>query len=295
MKRQKFYSIKAGTLKNEKSFQALRHKNITLCILIVLLSILYGCSGNDNLTVSKDFKKPWHEYRFVAHGGGQINGVMSSNTEETFLESYNRGFKIQEVDVCYTADSACVLAHGWWDIAETMGLDHKPTYEEFMKVSYLGKYHNCNLSYIIDFMRNHKDTYIIVDGSHEVDPTLYTKQILEYSESDSNILDRLVFEVNTDEVYKIIDSLYHFKYYIYAGVNYKKVSIDENILFCKQHGIPAVSIGNSVLREDDIRKYNDNDIKVFAYTINDKVEMDSLFNLGVWGIYTDILDPAILP
>lgn len=55
---------------------------------------------------------------------------------------------------------------------------------------------------------------------------------------------------------------------MYAGVNYKKVSIDENVQFCKEHNIPAVAIGISVLTEDVIKKYNSNGIKIFAYTIN---------------------------
>lgn len=175
-----------------------------------------------------------------------------------------------------------------------MGLNHKPNYIEFMNALYMGKYHNCDLSYIIEFMRTHKDTYILIDGSHEKDPALYTKKILEYSRLDTNIIDRLIFEISSNRVFEIIDSLHHFKNYMYAGVDYRKVNTDDIIIFCKEHGIPAVSTGSIALTKDVIKKYNDNGIKVYAYSINDGEEVMNLLKDGVWGIYTDLQTPSSL-
>lgn len=74
-------------------------------------------------------------------------------------------------------------------------------------------------------MKTHKDTYILVDSSHKNDPTFYIKKILVYSKYDRLLLDRFIFEVSSKRVYEIIDSLGHFKNYMYVGVDYRKDSI----------------------------------------------------------------------
>ena len=50
----------------------------------------------------------------VAHAMGGIDGRLYTNTREAFLQNYSRGFRVFELDLAMTTDSALVLAHDWY-------------------------------------------------------------------------------------------------------------------------------------------------------------------------------------
>ncbi|NNE77958.1 MAG: hypothetical protein HKN31_12905 [Pricia sp.] len=137
----------------------------------------------DNLSVSTTFTLPDHlsdskiyfpkikyEFepsndRYIAHAGGEINGVTSTNTKDALDINYTKGFRLFELDIIETSDGKLVAAHDWnmWARFTDFGGTLPPTHAQFMQEKIYGDYTTLDMKGINDWFRSHPDATLVTD------------------------------------------------------------------------------------------------------------------------------------
>ena len=52
--------------------------------------------------------------KFILHAGGVTpNGILGSNSLEAVEHSYDNGYRVLEIDFCWTEDNHLVCVHDW--------------------------------------------------------------------------------------------------------------------------------------------------------------------------------------
>ena len=103
--------------------------------------------------------------RYIAHAGGEINGVKSTNSKQALDDNYKKGFRLFELDIIETSDGHMVAAHDWkmWarftDYAGTL----PPSLEEFKKHKIYGDYATLDMQGINAWFKAHPDATLITD------------------------------------------------------------------------------------------------------------------------------------
>ena len=86
-------------------------------------------------------------------------------------------------------------------------------------------------------------------------------------------------------------SIYPFKHYVYTLYHYASPIYEEILGFCLEHKIPVVAMEEGRISKDIAEYFNQWNIDVLVYTINDEDKAKELREYGVTGIYTDWLMP----
>lgn len=115
--------------------------------------------SKDYLTYKKD------TLRFIAHAGGRIDGKKYTNSKEALDLSYQKGFRLFELDIVKTKDGKYVAAHDWkhWSKATNFKGALPPSYSEFMRFKIFEKYTPLDMDSINDWFAIHKDAILITD------------------------------------------------------------------------------------------------------------------------------------
>lgn len=115
----------------------------TLCIiLLILLAIpLWLISP----ILGKEVELTDREY-FIAHAGGEVEGIKYTNSREALQKSLSLGYKYVEFDLRLTSDSFIVCCHNFVDFNKSThckpdDLHLIPTKEKFLQKKMYDKYH----------------------------------------------------------------------------------------------------------------------------------------------------------
>ncbi|KIL45798.1 hypothetical protein KP78_21470 [Jeotgalibacillus soli] len=261
-----------------------------ILILLALVSILTGC-----VTMAKEHESySWTKHRIIAHAAGGIKGKDYTNSEEAFINSYNNGYKLIEVDLSLTSDGKLVARHGWNEpYGQDFNADSKAlTYKEFMGLPYYKEYTPMDLNKVLNLLKEHPEVYILLDGkvsSAEDTEELYEKVGEAIEEIDEAIIHRLIPQMYYKEDLDIIRSYgFHDVMYIVGREQYSGKSI---AAFCIENDIKAVGLSWIRASETLIEVLSKHGIVSYIYTINDPAEMYSYFEIGVHGFYTDYIMP----
>lgn len=121
------------------------------------------CPNSDSPSNKK--KRLRDTSRFIAHGGGQIDGVYYTNSLEALNLSYEKGFRFFELDLRPTKGGELVAVHEWrdWKDLGEVQLEGIPTHEEFMSQKVFGKYTPLDMVSIVDWFREHQDAILVTD------------------------------------------------------------------------------------------------------------------------------------
>lgn len=236
----------------------------------------------------------------IAHGMGKIEGVTVLNCLESFKEQYDRGVRVFEVDLRVTSDLQVVLRHdwraGWQEGVSELSI---PTLEEFKAKPLLGKYTPMTFRDLLLLMKEYPDICIVTDTKF-VDEELVTIQFKAMLRDAAelgmnNIFDRIVVQVYTELMFKVVDNIGDFPNYIYTlyktGFNQTVEAFENVAAFCKENGIDGVTMWYYWWHDEFAPVAQANDLAVYVHTVND-VEAAAGFVLrGVRGVYTDEIAP----
>ena len=237
----------------------------------------------------------------VAHGMGAVNEVHVLNCLEAFEAQYANGVRVFEVDFRLTSDLQVVLRHdwraGWQDgISET----YIPTLEEFLSKPILEKYTPLSFRDLLLLMEQYPDICIITDTKF-TDPEIITLQfeaMLQDAEDLglNHLFDRMVIQLYSPLMFKIVDNIHHFPHYIYTlysvGFDCTLESFEEIAAYCQENGIAGVTMWVSWWDASFAPVAEQYGISVYAHTTNDAEAAKVLLDEGVSAVYTDRLGPG---
>ncbi len=103
--------------------------------------------------------------RYIAHAGGEVNGIKSTNTKDALDQNYKKGFRFFELDIIETSDGKLVAAHDWgmWSRFTDYGGTLPPTLAEFMKEKIYGDYTTLDMEGINKWFAEHPDATLVTD------------------------------------------------------------------------------------------------------------------------------------
>lgn len=103
--------------------------------------------------------------RYIAHAGGEVNGIKSTNSKDALDQNYAKGFRLFELDIIETSDKKMVAAHDWKMWARFTDYEGAlpPSHEEFMKHKIYGDYKTLDLNGINEWFRDHPDATLVTD------------------------------------------------------------------------------------------------------------------------------------
>ncbi|TMM57366.1 hypothetical protein FEE95_12845 [Maribacter algarum] len=125
--------------------------------------------------------------RYIAHAGGEVNGIKSTNTKDALDQNYKKGFRLFELDIIETSDGKLVAAHDWkmWARFTDYSGALPPSHAEFMKHKIYGDYTTLDLKGINAWFAAHPDATLVTDKVN--DPIAFANQFVDK--------DRLVMEL----------------------------------------------------------------------------------------------------
>lgn len=212
----------------------------------------------------------------IPHALGAIDNIPYTNSKEALEKSLQNGIYTMEIDVCLTKDLIPVMSHE---------LQDNINYVDFMNQKIEGKYTPLALKDLFEYMRLNKNLFFILDFKKQDSETHIINYIKEFA---NDIIDQFIIQFSSKKEYKKIMSLHKFKYWHY---NFSvDGNLNMNLAFVVRNKVQTCSVSKRNIKNQRSLKYlNKFNVKVFAYTINDKAIEEKLYSWGADGIITDFL------
>ncbi len=225
--------------------------------------------------------------QYVAHGGGAVDGVTSTNSLEALERNYETGFRFFEMDFEWTSDNQLVLIHDWKESFNRLFGKEPYVYSlkgfKFLKMK--NGFTQMELNDLANWLINHRDAYIITDIKSD-----NIRGLAVISEKYPDFKRQFIPQIYRYEEYDTVKDM-RFKNIILAlyVANY---SDNEVIDFLSNHRVSALTIGYYRANKDFIDKLKGLGIFVYVHTVNDASLRDKLKNIKVDGFYTDYINPS---
>ena len=221
--------------------------------------------------------------RYIAHAGGEVNGIKSTNTKDALDQNYKKGFRLFELDIIETSDGELVAAHDWkmWarftDYVGTL----PPTLAEFKKHKIYGDYTTLDYKGINDWFATHPDAILVTDKVN--DPIAFANGFIDK--------DRLIMELFS--VMAVEDALNHG---INAMISQEPLlnMVGDKLNYLTVNNIKYVALSRRIIASQTklMEQLRDQGIKVYVYNVNfdpgkdEKYVLDNEIGL-VYGMYAD--------
>jgi len=241
--------------------------------------------------------------QLVTHGMGAVGGEAILNCREGFLEQYAQGVRVFEADLRLTSDQKVVLRHDWragWQ--EGVSETSVPTLEEFLDKPVQKKYTPLSFRDLLLLMEEHPDICIITDTKF-TDPEIVKLQFEAMLQDAqdlglSYLFDRMAIQVYSPLMFRVVDAVHHFHYYIYTlyqdGFARTVEDFREKASFCVENGIMGITMWDYWWRAEFAPVAGLYGLRVYTHTVNDAGEAVRLLAEGVSAVYTDELIPGDL-
>lgn len=239
----------------------------------------------------------------MAHALGGLDEACYHNTPAAYQNSINNGFKLYEIDLSMTVDGRLVACHGWSETNCThTGMEYSPeladtmTYDKLMGMTIHGN-PQMDAREFYAMARKNKSHHFETDIHPQTGEAsaAVIREMLEDFNYDPELLDRLIIQAYSKDMFEGIDKVWHFRNYIYSLRGEMNV-IDEVIDFLLDSGIGAIAIRAHYTIDDRVIALLHNaGICILAYTVlEDTAECKGLLDKGVDSICTDFVTPEAL-
>lgn len=221
--------------------------------------------------------------RYIAHAGGEINGVKSTNSKHALDENYKKGFRNFELDIIETSDGKLVAAHDWnmWARFTDYTGSLPPTHSQFMKQKIYGDYTTLDMDGINTWFKNHPDATLITDKVN--DPIAFADAFVDK--------DRLIMEL-----FSVMAVEKASEHGIHAMISQEPLlSIKgDKVNFLKVNNVKHVALSRRIIASQKklMLQLKEAGIKVYVYNVNFDAGKDEQYvydnELGlVYGLYAD--------
>ena len=227
---------------------------------------------------ANDFKKD--KSRFIAHGGGAIEGKLYTNSLEALNSGYDKGFRLFELDISRTLDGEFVAVHDWEQWSQMSGYKGAlpPRLAEFKSRKIYNSFTPLDMKGINEWFASRPDAVLITDKINS--PREFSERFV-----DKN---RLMMELFSWEA--IAEARTHG---VTAMATDKLlVDVDKIKEFGVSYGVADFVPFNKALA----KKLSESGVKIYAFLL-DKNAADENFALChldgyFYGIYADDFDFA---
>lgn len=209
------------------------------------------------------------------------------------------GCRLFEVDLTRTSDGVWVCRHSWkqslgqWDGEEAKVLSS----EEFLASPIYGKYTPLTFEDLMLLLKEYPDAFVMLDSKQyslrNYQTTLddyvdYLDMAREAGAEDA--IDQIIPEIYNQAMFAGTALLYQFPAYIYSlWKEYSEEELGEIAEFCQEKGIGAATIYYKYWSEDVQKIFDENNIKLYIYTVNDLDAAREYRKKGAAGICSDYL------
>ena len=234
------------------------------------------------------FPKETYEYtpninRYIAHAGGEVNGIKSTNSKNALDENYKKGFRIFELDIIETSDGKLVAAHDWnmWARFTDFTGALPPTHAQFMKQKIYGDYITLDMEGINSWFKQHPDATLVTDKVN--DPIAFAEAFIDK--------DRLIMEL-----FSVMAVEKASQHGIHAMISQEPLLAiqDDKTNFLKVNNVKYVALSRRIIASQKklMLQLKEAGIKVYVYNVNfdpgkdEKYVQDNEFGL-IYGMYAD--------
>lgn len=272
---------------------------IEICLLACLLtgSVRHEVPQETETLYTPEFN--WENYSIITHALGSLDGLTYLNSRESFINFYDKGCRLFEVDLTKTSDGVWVCRHNWkeplgqWDGEERKVLSS----EEFLNTPIYGKYTPMTFEDLLKLLKEYPDTFVMVD-SKQYSVRNYQRTLEDYAQyreiainaGIEETLRQIIPEIYNSAMFSGTAQLYKFPSYIYSlWQEYSVEELNDIADFCQTSHIGAVTIYCDYWSEEIQKIFDEREILVYIYTVNDKEEAINYRQNGAAGVCTDIL------
>lgn len=240
-------------------------------------------------------------YRVISHAMGAIRDDAYTNSYEAFIANYEKGNRVFEVDLMWTSDGKLVARHEW-TAAFTQQMKQQQvvpseqggtpwTYEQFEQAKILDAYTPLDWDQVVDLLEKYPDAYIVTD-TKEQEPEQIRKLFVQLTETaekrDPALLNRIVPQIYDEDMLQMVRSVYPYPSVIYTL--YATEDTDEQVVqFVQEHDIAAVTMPETRLNGTFIENLRQAGAISYVHTINEISDAAKYEQMGVYGVYTDVL------
>jgi len=221
--------------------------------------------------------------RYIAHAGGEINGVKSTNSKEAMDLNYKKGFRLFELDIIETSDGKLVAAHDWkmWARFTDYTGALPPSHSEFMKHKIYGDYTTLDMTGINAWFKAHPDATLVTDKVN--DPIAFANSFVDKDRLIMELFSQMaVEEASKNNIHTMISQ----------GPLLKIVG--DKLDYLAINNIKYVAVSRRIIANKKKLMLNlrDAGIKVYVYNVNFDPGKDEKYvqenEIGlVYGMYAD--------
>ncbi len=278
-------------------------KRIILLIEILLAACLftgsvpYGNAKEEIAVNTPEFN--WENYNIITHALGGLDGYTYLNSRESFINHYDKGCRFFEVDLSQTSDGVWVCRHNWKEPMGQWEGDKKKVLsaEEFLNIPIYGKYTPMSFEDLLKLLDEYPDAFVTID-SKQYSVRNYQRTLEDYAQYREiainagleHTLGQIIPELYNSAMYSGTTLVYKFPAYLYSlWQEYSIEELNDIADFCQANQIQAVSLYCEYWSEDVQKIFDERDILVYIYTINDEEKAREYVKAGAKGVCTDTL------
>ena len=248
--------------------------------------------------------KEWYEkYGVVCHA---LGAAEECDVEANYLEgleyNYKLGYRVFEADVQITSDQVAVLRHDWeQDLgqAKAFGWTEEdrpvPTVDLFLKTPIYGEYTPLRLLDLYEIMSQKQDMYVVLDPKYTPDVEVQFQIFVDTAVDNGyeEVLDRIIVQLYYEDMYNMVEQVYHFKHYLYTLYYIGWPGGDAVGSFCQENHIPVLAmpyywVSNSIMEE--LKYYPE--LKIYTHTVNTAQDAQDMLSFSVDGLYSSSITPS---
>ena len=262
-------------------------KNIFLFVLLIFSLFSCGKNKKESTETKIDNYNDILIQKTITHAMGQIGGYNYTNSYEAFIDNYNKGARVFEVDFDLLDDHLiCSHDEEYW--RRFVDADLEYNYDNFMNTLLKNKYQTLDIDSISNILNEYEDIYIVTDTKYFDYETVIKQFDLIYSKCKNNI-ERIIPQIYTEEMFDYLNDNYKFKSMIFTLYKINNWDSKEIAQFMNEKNIPLVTMRKNLCTKevcDEFKKYN---IKICAHTVDKEDEAELLYSYGCDYIYSNRL------
>jgi len=222
--------------------------------------------------------------RYIAHAGGKVDERTYTNSLEALNHSYQKGFRLFELDIIKTSDNKFVATHDWEFWAEITNFKGQTpvTENEFLKHPIRGTFTPMNMDSINKWFAEHPDAILVTDKVN--DPEAFSKQFIDKKRLMMELFDWQSIQEGIKANIKAPIVAQH----VLEGISGNKVEKLKNA------GLYHVAVSRTFIATHTklLQELKANNIKVYAYHLNFDSSKDEEYVVkhemdAIYGIYAD--------
>ena len=249
---------------------------------------------------SREQPRFWTEYPVFAHALGTVQGRANTNSKDAFLESYQAGQRVFEVDLQLTSDGTLVARHDWeqisyYNLEQTYAgvMDH----ETFLSTPICFYYTTLDIQGLMELLIQHPDVYLVTD-SKDTDEQSVRAQLRGLAQAVEatgrpELWNRIIVQIYHQEMYTWVKEETPVTNFIFTLYQIENPDYYQIGAFCQEQGIQVVTMAAERLtkeRSDILHSYG---CKVYLHTVNRLRQMLES-SWGADGFYSDCVTPSQL-